>query len=62
MNRIQFIVLEKLTYSTFIDFNRLRAIGIECQVGTGSTPTCSLPLAENDFFSEFHPGNYIFYG
>ncbi|XP_005102411.1 D-threo-3-hydroxyaspartate dehydratase [Aplysia californica] len=41
--------------------SRLKALNIECQVGTGSTPTCSLPLAENAFFAEFHPGNYIFY-
>jgi len=40
---------------------RLSEKGISCPISTGSTPTCSLPEQGNSFFSEFHPGNYIFY-
>ncbi|RUS80901.1 hypothetical protein EGW08_011337 [Elysia chlorotica] len=41
--------------------NRLKDFGVTCPFGTGSTPTCSLPIDLNKSLSEFHPGNYIFY-
>jgi D-serine deaminase-like pyridoxal phosphate-dependent protein len=42
---------------------RLREVGITVQsVGTGSTPTASLPISAMTGLTEIHPGNYIFYG
>ena len=46
-------------------FHRIRAKGIECKtVGVGATPTCSQPPDKNfiEGITEFHPGNYVFYG
>ncbi|GFN82412.1 proline synthase co-transcribed bacterial protein [Plakobranchus ocellatus] len=40
---------------------RLKDLGVTCKFGTGSTPTCSLPIEYNNNLSEFHPGAYIFY-
>lgn len=42
--------------------SKLKAAGIEVPVvGTGSTPNCSVADDVLSAFSEFHPGNYIFY-
>lgn len=41
--------------------SRFQCIGLTCIFGTGSTPTCSLPIELNRELSEFHPGNYIFH-
>ncbi|KAL8564319.1 hypothetical protein ACOMHN_004376 [Nucella lapillus] len=42
--------------------DRLRSAGIKVPVvGTGSTPTCSLPESVLSTLDEFHPGNYVFY-
>ena len=46
-------------------FLRIRAKGIECKtVGVGATPTCSEPPDKKfiEGITEFHPGNYVFYG
>ncbi|XP_076458154.1 D-serine dehydratase-like [Babylonia areolata] len=41
---------------------RLKSAGVEVTVvGTGSTPTCSLPDPVLSTLNEFHPGNYVFY-
>ncbi|GFS24304.1 proline synthase co-transcribed bacterial protein [Elysia marginata] len=40
---------------------KLKKFGVSCKFGTGSTPTCSLPIEFNRNLSEFHPGAYIFY-
>nr|BBC27598.1 D-serine dehydratase [Lissachatina fulica] len=41
--------------------DRLSQAGVTCSSGVGSTPTCSKPIKDNLFFTEFHPGNYVFY-
>ena len=44
-------------------YNRLNAAGIDCKsYGCGSTPGCSTPIDKMSELTEFHPGNYIFYG
>ena len=44
-------------------FHRLKAAGIECKTyGCGSTPSCSMPIDKMSCLTEFHPGNYVFYG
>ena len=42
---------------------RLREAGVESPVvAVGSTPSCSKPPDDIEGVTEFHPGNYIFYG
>ena len=42
---------------------RLQDNGVVCRTaGLGSTPTCSVPDDSLASLTEFHPGNYIFYG
>lgn len=54
----------ELRYSQVTLNCRLQEAGIECPVvGIGSTPSCSKPpdnLLKG--ITEFHPGNYVFYG
>ena len=46
-----------------LSLNRLRSAGIDCPtVALGSTPSCSQPPESMKGITEFHPGNYIFYG
>ena len=43
--------------------HRLNTAGIDCKsYGCGSTPGCSTPIDKMSALTEFHPGNYIFYG
>ena len=42
---------------------RLKETGINCPVvAVGSTPSCSKPPDDICGITEFHPGNYVFYG
>ena len=42
---------------------RLEAEGVTCPcVGIGSTPGCSHTPSDMTGVSEYHPGNYVFYG
>ena len=58
------LIAEVKRYSQFTLNCRLQEAGIECPVvGIGSTPSCSKP--PDDLLkgiTEFHPGNYVFYG
>ena len=48
--------------ANFIIF-RLDEAGVTCKTyGCGSTPSCSTPIGKMSELTEFHPGNYIFYG
>ena len=65
-------VLQKVNYvhsgytwvlNEYILVHRLKEAGIECpEIATGSTPACSVPAADLSGVTEFHPGNYVFYG
>ena len=52
------------TYTFSIYFSvRLKETGINCPVvAVGSTPSCSKPPDDICGITEFHPGNYVFYG
>uniref|UniRef100_A0A2C9LN28 D-serine dehydratase-like domain-containing protein n=1 Tax=Biomphalaria glabrata TaxID=6526 RepID=A0A2C9LN28_BIOGL len=53
---------QDLQYENIARLRKLQAkLNIDCSIGVGSTPTCSLPLDDNKLLSEFHPGNYVFY-
>ena len=56
-----FIFGFSLLFLIFLD--RLKEAGINCPVVTiGSTPSCSKPPEDISGVTEFHPGNYVFYG